>query len=43
VSVITLIRLGSLTWGAELEEAYKIGHYVEDFEIGVLTSVRLFV
>ena len=43
MSVIALISLGSLTWGAELEDGYKIGHYVEGIKVGGLTSVRLFV
>jgi len=43
MSVIALISLGWLIWGGELEEGYKIGHYVEGIHVGVLTTVRLFV
>jgi len=41
--MIAVISLGPLTWGAELEEGYKIGNYVEGIKVAVLTSVRLFV
>jgi len=38
--VIALISLSSLIWVGELEEVYKIGHYVEGIRVGVLTTMR---
>ena len=38
--MIALISSSSLIWGGELEERYKIGHYVEGIRVGVLATMR---